>query len=231
MLMKQFNLADALDQYLVEMNETEQAARREARADTPPNLYPSGIGYCSRSLAMGMLNYPRAMPDAQSLRVFANGDSMHDRFQAWLTNAGILVATEVPIKDPIMRLSARADGIIRIPGDNAAGSLAVLELKSAKDRQFNRMRKEGPYPGYVYQLQFYLHMTGLQYGVIFMENKDTQELQEWWYEYDPQIAEQLVEKSRMVVSCVDAGILPEREYEKTSFECRFCDYAELCWAE
>ncbi len=227
--MIKYSLCDAIDNYLVTANELEQTQRAEARADQPPNFHPSGIGYCARSLAMGMLNYPRQTPDAQSIRIFANGDSMHERYQKWFSDMGILVAEELPMKDPIMRLSARLDAIIRVTDEGAAGMLAIVELKSAKDKQFKRMLKEGPYTGYICQLQFYMHMTGIPRGVIFMENKDTQELTEWWYEYDQAMAAQLVEKAQMVVSCVDAQLLPEREYEKTSFECRFCDYAEACW--
>ena len=181
---------------------------------------------------MQMLGYERPDMDPRILRIMDNGTYTHHRYEDLFDKMGIQVEREVVLKDEKLRISGRTDSHIRFKDENGNEVDALVELKSAKDSQFNRMKQEGePRADHYDQLQLYMHLTGIHKGVIFVENKDTQDTLEFWVDYDEERANQLVEKIKMINACVDMEILPEKEFEITSFECRFCDFRYLCWEE
>lgn len=230
-----YKLIDNIEDYLVKAENKKQAERQEyiaGKEDYVVKFYPSGIGYCSRKLVMQNLDYEKPEADPKFLRIMENGNSMHSRYEKLFGEMGILVAPELPIKDEELRISGRTDALIRVPKGSSAWELVLVELKSANDNQFGKMVKTNePKVEHYQQLQLYMHLTGIHTGVLFVENKNNQDLWEFWCEYDGELCEKLVEKIKMVNSCSDAEILPERDYPKNSYECRYCDFREACWAQ
>jgi len=229
-----YQLGNAIDKFLIEEENAKRAERAKNAEENPkpPSFYPSSIGFCSRRIAMQMLGYERPDMDPRILRIMDNGTYTHHRYEDLFDKMGIQVEREVVLKDEELRISGRTDSHIRFKDENGNEVDALVELKSAKDSQFNRMKKEGePRADHYDQLQLYMHLTGIHKGVIFVENKDTQDTLEFWVDYDEERANQLIEKIRMINACVDMEILPEKEFEITSFECRFCDFRYLCWEE
>jgi len=227
-----YSICTKIDRHLCKVytEENEKRAKAKEESKEPPRFHPSSIGKCSRAIAMGMLGYECIPPDAHALRIFANGDSMHTRYQQWLAEIGILVAAEFSIKNDKLRISARPDALVSVDHMEADTPIAIAELKSMNAKGFARLvQTNTPKEEHVMQLQLYMHLTGIHLGVIIVENKDTQDLWEYWTDYDPAMANKLVEKIMMVNVCVDEGMLPDREYEQTSFQCRYCDYREICW--
>lgn len=227
------SLSTLIDGYLVDTEQKKNDTRMLSVAGNPDHIakfYPSGIGYCARKLVYQNVFIVRGEISPVFARIMECGNSMHTRYEKWFEEMGILVVPELPIKDTELRISGRTDAIIRYPVGGGKSKLVIVELKSAKDSKFKRMAETGePLPENIQQLQLYMHMTGIHNGVILVENKDTQALWEYWAEYDEELAGRLIEKIRVVNACNDQGTLPEKEYAKTSFECRYCDYREECW--
>jgi CRISPR/Cas system-associated exonuclease Cas4 (RecB family) len=236
-----YNLSDEINKYInvKEQNKKQEYDFSALLSDGPPKFYPSSVGFCSRRIVMQMIGLDKPIPDPRIIRIMDNGNSVHERYENYFAEMGILVTPELSLKHEELRISGRSDAIIRIPSDETAYELAIIEIKSSNNNQFNRMVKDGkPKDEHYMQLQLYMYLTGIKKGAILVENKDNQDVWEYWCDYDPELAHQIVDKIRRVNAFVDENlknenkeklILPEREFEKTSFECRYCDFKEICW--
>lgn len=222
-----FNLSKLIDDYMAEANEEKGKRIKEwyKEKGIDYKFYPSQVHKCSRNIVYNMLDYPSDPLPPRVLRIMDNGTSMHDRFEELFGEMGILVADELPITNEDLYIRGRTDALIRVDDD-----LALVELKSANDRQFSYMKKQGePAEKYVMQLQLYMHLTGIHKGIILIENKNDQSLLEFWIDYDEVMAEEIVNKIEHVIEHVKKEEIPPREKAKTSFDCRYCDYRDICW--
>lgn len=219
-----------LNEYLLEKkkeNDGQRAELEKKRRDTKDfKFYPSSIGKCSREIVYAMLGYSKPEIPSRVLRIFDNGDSMHERYQNWFGEMGILISPELPIKDEELGISGRTDALIRINDE-----LVLVELKSSNTRQFERMQKEGlPKEEFSKQLQLYLHLTGIKKGIILIENKNDQSILEFTEDYDNELANELIKKIKDCIWHAKENLIPERPFAKTSFECRYCDFNIECWS-
>lgn len=105
----------------------------------------------------------------------------------------------------------------------------IVELKSISDSGFKYLDRTGGKDGHKKQLQLYMHLTGIKMGMLLYENKNTQEMKEYFVPYDPEMAQVIIDQIILVNKCVDEGTFPEKEYDQLSFECRYCPYSNICW--
>jgi CRISPR/Cas system-associated exonuclease Cas4 (RecB family) len=105
----------------------------------------------------------------------------------------------------------------------------IVELKSISDSGFKYLDRAGAKEAHKMQLMLYMHVMGIKQGLILYENKNTQEMKEFFIGYDAELSERIIEKVRAANSHVNAGTLPEKEYQASDFECRYCDYKDICW--
>ncbi|MEW6769961.1 MAG: PD-(D/E)XK nuclease family protein [Bacillota bacterium] len=160
---------------------------------------------------------------------------MHKRYQKHFARMGVLVARELQLNEnsPIPRVAilckryrirGRLDFVVR------KDKLYVVEFKSASEKSFLRMVKSGPYKHYIDQLQLYLFLSGIRDGLILLENKNTQETHEFYYELDSARIRWLCRKMDCINHHVFSLMLPPPEHHRDSFECVYCDYTEACWS-
>lgn len=237
-------LGDILGTYLVEKN------RNNDRDFS--KFHPSSIGYCTRKIVYTMSGYPSPDPDARALAIFENGHSFHNRTEYLFGKAGILIAPELPIKDEELNISGRTDAVVRNPNkelytdtseitlvdfdgnvvfQGPNNEVVLVELKSINNRGFNRVKNEGAEGKHAAQLQLYMFLTKIKQGIVFYENKDTQETVEFWLDYNPRLVDQLIEKIKTVNSHVNNKTLPEREGTRNSYTCNYCEYKDVCWCD
>jgi hypothetical protein len=224
------SLTEMLNNHLLDKKKKNDEERAEIEARRRESkefkFYPSSIGKCPREIVYAMLGYPRPEIPSRVLRIFDNGDSMHERYQNWFAEMGILISPELPIKDDELGISGRTDALIRLNDE-----LILVELKSSNANQFERMQKAGaPREEFSQQLQLYLHLTGIKKGIILIENKNDQSILEFEEEYDNTMANELVRKIRSCIHHAKEGTLPDRPFNKSSFECRYCDFNTECWS-
>lgn len=219
-------LNDFLNERQKQQNEERMKKHEKQREAGEFKFYPSSIAKCRREVVYQMLGYPKEDIPTRVLRIFDNGDCMHERYQNWFAEMGILISPELPLKDKELCISGRTDALIKINDE-----LILVELKSANDRSFNLMvKKNEPKEDYVMQLQLYLHITGIDKGIIFIENKNDQSILEFPITYDEEMAEELIDKIMYCVTHAKSNDIPERDYTKSTFQCKYCDYAEMCWS-
>lgn len=118
------------------------------------------------------------------------------------------------------------EDIIYVGPDN---DVMIVELKSISESGFNWIKKRGAKDNHIKQLQLYMYLTGIRMGMLLYENKNTQEMKEFFIEYDEKIAQEVVDQIIFVNKCVDENTLPPKEFDRTDFDCRYCDFKNICW--
>jgi CRISPR/Cas system-associated exonuclease Cas4 (RecB family) len=113
--------------------------------------------------------------------------------------------------------------------EGADNDLIIVELKSISDKGFGYLDKYGAKEYHIKQLQLYLYLTGVRQGMLLYENKNTQELKEFFIPYDEAVAKTVIDQIVLVNGCIDTHTLPPKEYEQTDYECRYCSYNSICW--
>lgn len=232
-------------------------ALRESKEEI--KFYPSSIGRCKRMITYQMLKYPATPKAGSNLHVLETGTSFHERMEELFSDMGILVVPELAIKDEGLCISGRTDAVVwnflddlttltpgeiidteedRITLNNAKGQTAyvgprnrvlLIELKTIKDSSFHKLRKKSAKNEHIMQLQLYFHLTGIEKGLIYYENKNTQEIKEYVVEKDDDLIAQVLADISYVVDLANKKELADREFQPNDVQCRYCDYRELCY--
>jgi|LSQX01.2.fsa_nt_gb CRISPR/Cas system-associated exonuclease Cas4 (RecB family) len=174
---------------------------------------------------MDMLGtYEKTPDDPQTLRVFENGHSTHERIQGWLEDMGLMIEAERKLISEELNISGSCDGVIELPGEGEF----IIEIKTISAKGF-RYLTEPKAPHYA-QLQLYMYLAGVHQGILLYECKDDQRMKEFRVQYDEKFAKELVQKVKFVNECVAKNELPPKPFSKSSFECRYCPYRNtVCW--
>lgn len=214
------------------------------------HLHPSEIckrDWCPRSSWYTIKGYEKQSEKFtfQRLNIFAEGHAIHNKWQTWLTDLGVLEQAEVPIKDEEHLILGHADGII-----NDKQGRAILEIKSVgvgtirmeapdmmtegmtPDEMWKKIRK--PFPTHLRQLMLYMYCTGINEGVVLYEWKATQEVKEFAVKFQPELIEHILVSCRMVVSALKSGIPPMRPTwmeDSQNKVCKACPYQKVCWKD
>lgn len=104
----------------------------------------------------------------------------------------------------------------------------LLEMKTHNDSNFKKLVKDGvkkAFPKHYAQVQRYMKGTGLKRTLYLGYNKNTSEYHVERIRYDASFADDLVRKEREVLLAV---VPPPKAFERSWFECKFCDFQEVC---
>ena len=117
------------------------------------------------------------------------------------------------------------DGIIRYDGDPH-----ILEIKSANDASFKKLKKCQSYevwqPKYKAQIHGYMHATGIHDAVVIVYNKNNSELYSEKIEYNFNYMNALL---KFVTESVTATSVPQLFCgDKTA---KYCEYQGLCYGK
>lgn len=235
---------------IVPIVEKELIKERLSSTRDTKHLHPSEIckkDWCPRSSWYTIKGYDKVEKPLtfQTLNIFAEGHNIHNKWQTWLTDAGILEQSEVPIYNDDYLLMGHADGIIK----DSKGK-AVLEIKSigagtvrmedyelfssasSPDDMWKKIRK--PFMTHLRQVNLYMYCLGLEDAIFIYEWKATQDVKEFSVRYQPEIIEGILSSCRNVVSALDSGIPPMRPSwieDSSNKTCKNCPYKEVCWKE
>jgi len=186
-------LIKAIDEYLQAKPKDERAIRC---------FHPSSLHKSGKELYWHYLEGDNNQQfDSRVLRIFDNGHYVHDRLQAYLSDIGILIQTEVPVENEEYEITGHTDGIIEINGVKG-----VLEIKSMNANQFYSLYE--PKLEHLIQVNVYMFCTGIPRSCLLYECKDNQELKEFYIKQDPNILNPILKKIRLVQKCIKAGKEP-----------------------
>lgn len=244
------DIIDMVHQFLT----TENAANQQKRINEGRlgKFYPSSIGKCKRAVVYQMLGYPTKPIPGQNLLIMENGTSFHNRMEDIFEKMGILVAPELSLKDEELRISGRSDAIIwnflksddeedaeeitlydpndkdKVIYQGPANHILIVEFKSIKSKNYLKLPKSKPDKKHEMQLQLYFYLTGIRRGMVYYENKDTQESKFFHVFYDEELVQQVKSDIKEVLDYVDRRELPEKEGNALDIMCRYCDFRNLC---
>jgi hypothetical protein len=221
----------------------EHNSRAEGLVTFPPNM----ISKCEREIVYHLLRLPvTPVYDPQILRIFDNGHAVHERLLKYLAFDGSLKEHELKVYDEENRIKGYIDAIITLDEDDLTivgqypgEPYVIAEFKSANSNECYWIEKNDmPSDKYVWQIQLYMHITGIHKGVILIERKDDQKIFEYWVNYDPQLVELLLDKVQRCLSYADQRILPDREGTRRGRPCwngsrksSMCKWYDICWSE
>jgi CRISPR/Cas system-associated exonuclease Cas4 (RecB family) len=106
----------------------------------------------------------------------------------------------------------------------------VIDMKSIGSNQWRtQLERKGAHKAYIIQLTIYSYILDCEYGVLMYENKDNSQIKcykidkndEWW----EAIKWQATTMQNMVE---DRKLPPPRPVEKSSYECKQCDFRSIC---
>jgi CRISPR/Cas system-associated exonuclease Cas4 (RecB family) len=124
--------------------------RREERGEKPRTLYASDYGQCMLKVWRQFFpqDFPGAAYDPRTIRVFHNGEVVHERLQGYLEKSGIVFLAEVDVPRDALDVHGRCDGIAMMHD-----IFHVLEFKS-----INTAVVDAPKDEHIGQLMWYMEM-------------------------------------------------------------------------
>ncbi len=103
----------------------------------------------------------------------------------------------------------------------------VFECKTANQKNFLIILKNGivnAKPEHYIQMQLYMHYAGIENGLYFVHNKNTEETYIEEVKYNKELSEAQINKLKGIVFQEFAPI----KLNENNFICKMCDYNELC---
>jgi hypothetical protein len=196
---------------------------------------------CERKLGYEFHHTPKNRQfSGQILRIFDAGHDYEERVIQYLRLAGFKIETEKDGGGQIGffvadgKLGGHCDGIIHGGPINLPYPV-VFECKSLNDKSFNDTKRKGvkdSKPVYYAQIQTYCAYFDVAGGGLFVAiNKNDGEIYYEHVPYDPKTAQEVSDRALRVIKTASPDELPRITGDKSNFVCKFCDYAETCWAE
>jgi len=106
----------------------------------------------------------------------------------------------------------------------------VVDMKSINDRGFRKLKTEGPSLKYKVQLEVYCNVLDLEYGVIIYENKNDSETSSFKVARSEDRDWPIIRRQIKLMNKMHEvnKLPPPRPLRKDSWDCRFCDFSEIC---
>lgn len=138
-----------LDEQSVAWNE-ERQRERVAAGKTERSLYASDVFQCSRKVWFQFFpdRYPTEGFDPRVLRIFHNGESVHERLSEYFAKSDVVFLEEEDVPRDVLGVHGRCDGVALLQG-----RFFVLEFKSINRRTVYQAKEE-----HVGQLMWYMYM-------------------------------------------------------------------------
>ena len=162
------------------------------------SFYCSAIGNpCDRYL---YLHWNRLLPkediDGVKQRIFDHGSATEDRFTKYFENGIMYVDREVKATNEYPPISGRADFLLT--SAKAGIKRFIVELKTNNSRGFDGLQV--PKVEHEIQLQSYLNMLDIPFGIVVYENKDNQKMKFFQVDKDPQAWQVILDRLESIIN-------------------------------
>lgn len=164
-------------------------------SETRRGLHASAIitsenSFCIREQVLSLFferNQHEANHPVGLLRIFEEGNCVHEKWQNLFVNNGIAVGIEDRAYSAFFDLYMTPDAIIMLNGKQY-----VVEIKSCNTFSYKHMVDK--HPSGTKQLQLYMHFLCIPRGFVLAEDKNTQEFKIFETEYEPGQAKPYIER-------------------------------------
>lgn len=173
------------EKMFVKWNESKSNDRTGLHASS---IIASDSDFCFREQILSFHYKKFAVPiSPKMLGVFLNGWYVHIKWQTLFEKCGVAESIEETRVSKLWNVYLTPDAVI-----NLFGRKYIVEIKSMNTFQFKHLK--GPPINAVRQCQFYMHILGIPYGIILVEDKNDQNFHSWVIEYDPIVARPFIER-------------------------------------
>ena len=184
------------------------------------HFYITDAGRCARAVYFQFKKYPKKEMEARILRLMSHGDYTHMRIMSVLFSLGLVKAAEIEIpKQEIV--NGRADAIVSLKNE-----IYILEIKSINRTKFAVLKQ--PDLDHIKQVQLYLHYFNIAKGILLYECKDTQDIKEFFLDYDKELVNKLLNSFDKLKKEIDENKIPEIPEDLEAWKCGYCPYLEEC---
>lgn len=115
---------------------------------------PSQAGVCQRANFYARTGVqPDGTLEPRTMRIFNNGDGVHDRLQTYLEQAGVCLMREVPVIDVEHNIQGHTDGYLKL----SKIEVGILEIKSINSNGFQNLK--APKDEHKLQAMVYLYCS------------------------------------------------------------------------
>ena len=115
---------------------------------------PSQAGVCQRANFYARTGVkPDGTLEPRTMRIFNNGDGVHDRLQTYLEQAGVCLMREVPVIDVEYNIQGHTDGYLKL----SKIEVGILEIKSINSNGFQNLK--APKDEHKLQAMVYLYCS------------------------------------------------------------------------
>jgi CRISPR/Cas system-associated exonuclease Cas4 (RecB family) len=112
--------------------------------------------------------------------------------------------------------------------NNIPNKPIVVDMKSINKSQWSKIQHE-PHFYYVVQITIYIHILNLDYGLIIYENKDDSDIRIFKVLKNEDLWSAIRRQAEIMNKMFEKKSLPPpRPSSKNSFECRFCEFSNIC---
>lgn len=164
--------------------------------------------------------------DSRVQRIFDVGHSVHERIVSYFDNMGVLISAEAPVpqKEGCPPISGFIDAIIEWSGP------VIIEIKSISHEGFMlRETYKKPVAEHYKQIQWYMHYTNIERGIVIYECKNTQRLLQFKVKHDVDFCKKLVNQYAKIYNKASGSEIPERPSAYDSDRCQSCKLLTVCW--
>jgi hypothetical protein len=140
--------------------------------------------------------------------VFLNGWHLHEKYQRLFQQFGTVIVREVEVShfDEERFLHFTPDAIIEFYGQPF-----VVEIKGYHTEYFASLDESGNPPQAAWhQCNLYCHLLNIEYGLVLVEDKNTQQVKIWAIRHNPTLARVYTDRCYAVKGAIISDALPSR---------------------
>ncbi len=190
---------------------------------------------CERSLWYTFRFASNPHFDGRLLRLFKTGYVEESRIVDDLRSIGIKIYDRDPYTGKQIHYSdfgghfaGSLDGIA-IGFPEAPKTFHVVELKTSNTKAFKQMENKGveiTKPAHYFQMQCYMHWSGLERAMYIMVCKETDAIYQERIYYNREVAERLISKAKRIIFSEHPSF--KISDDPNNFGCRYCIHKSVC---
>lgn len=196
------------------------------------SIIKSDNEFCLRQQVLSLLfemEQGEELP-VRALQIFAAGESIHEKWQTMLEkcsgkdgNTIKLIRNESRSFSEKYELLLTPDSVVEINDIPY-----IVEYKSMNTYAFkSALNSANPHPSARKQIQLYMFFTGIENGIILIEDKNTQEFMTYMVKFNYKEVLPYLDRLNEIKNCkedfLEDGTLPKRKCDSS-----FCDKAKNC---
>jgi len=189
-------------------------------------FHPSSFGDCARKTYYNHTGVKGIPHESKTLRIFDTGHKIHELMVEYLveSQAFNVINDEFTVYDALFEGHVDCFGVID-------GEQVIVDFKTIGNDSFESISLYGRAISklYVWQAHIYMHLLKVKKFKLLFFNKNDQRLFEKTIKWQDGLIDEIYRKAAKVLSCIQRKEVPDREFKKSNFKCKTCEFREVCW--